>query len=121
MLIDELDNLNLFLKENAVYLALAGILIILIAVFLIFFSGRRKKTQENFEPLLMALGGKENITLAEAKGSRLSLQMKDDAKVTYDNFPKELVSNYIKMTGKLILIVGDKSKQIADQINKKAD
>ncbi len=121
MLIDELDNLNLFLKEYAVYLALAGILIILIAVFLIFFSGRHKKTPESFEPLLSALGGKENVTLAEAKGSRLSLHIKDEAKVQYENFPRELVSNYIKMTGKLILIVGEKSKQIADQINKKAD
>lgn len=121
MLIDELDNLNLFLKEYAVYLALAGILIILIVVFLIYFSGRHKKVQENFEPLIMALGGKENIVSVEARGSRLALQIKDDAKVDYDHMPKDLVSSFIKMTGKLILIVGEKSKKIAEVLNKKAD
>ncbi len=121
MLIDELDNLNLFLKEYALYLALAGVAIILIAVFLIYFSGRRKKTAENYNPLITVLGGKENIIHAEARGSRLTLQIKDDTKVAYDQFPKELVSNYIKMTGKLTLVVGEKGNQIADEINKKAD
>lgn len=121
MLFDELDDLNLFLKENALWLALAGVFIILLAVFFIFLSGRKRKVAEDFGSLFLSLGGKDNILSAMFRGSRLTLQINDESKVLYDQFPKEIVSNYIKMTGKLILVVGEKSKQIADEINKKAD
>lgn len=120
LFIDELEQFNLFLKENALYLALAGVGLILIAIAIIFFSGKTKPGMENFETLFNALGGKENVRSAESRGSRLSLILVDESKIVVEALPKDLVANYIKMTGKLILVVGNKAEKIAAIVNKKA-
>lgn len=120
LLIDELEELNLFLQDNALYLALGAVLLIILVIVFIFLSGRKKRSNEDFEPLFLSLGGFENILSAEVRGSRLALRLKDDSKAHLNDLPKNLVSNYIKMTGKLILVVGQNGEKIEQMINKKA-
>ncbi len=116
---DELEQLNLFLKEYALYLALGGVLVIGLTILFMFLSGSKKKISQDYEGLFMALGGRENILSAEARGSRVTLQLVDERKLQMDNLPKEVVSNYIKMTGKIVLVTGTNSEKIAQIINKK--
>ncbi len=116
---DELEQLNLFLKEYALYLALGGVLIITLAILVIFLSGKKAKKTEDYGPLLLALGGLDNAVSAEARGSRVTIHLADETKMNLELFPKEIVSNYIKMTGKVILVVGTHSEKIAQSINKK--
>jgi phosphotransferase system IIB component len=117
---DELEQLNLFLKEYALYLALGGVLIIVISILVIFLSGKKKKIAEDYVPLFLALGGIENVLSAEARGSRVTIHLADEKKMDVNALPKDTVSNYIKMTGKVILVVGSHSDKIAQMINKKA-
>jgi phosphotransferase system IIB component len=117
--IDELEQFNNFLKDNALYFLLGAVLILVLAVVLIFLSGRKKNEKQDFEPFYSALGGLPNIKSAESHGSRLAMKLLDYDKVDFEKLKSAGVSNYIKMTDKLTVVIGPNSTILEKAINEK--
>jgi len=117
--IDELDQFNYFLRDNALYFLLGAVLILVLAVALIFLSGRKKGKSQDFEPLYSALGSLSNIKSAESHGSRLAVKLFDYEKVDYEKLKNAGVSSYIKMTDKLTVVIGKNSAALEKAISEK--
>lgn len=116
---DELDQFNYFLRDNALYFLLGAVFILVLAVVLIFLSGRKKSQKQDFDSFYLALGGQPNIVSAESHGSRLALKLLDYEKVDYDKLKTVGVSSFIKMTDKLTVVIGKNSAVLEKAINEK--
>jgi len=116
---NELEQFNYFLRDNALYLLLGAVLILVLAVCLIFLSGRKRNTRQDFELFYAALGGLTNIKSAESHGSRLAVKLLDYEKIDYDKLKNAGVSSYIKMTDKLTVVIGKNSAVIEKAIQEK--
>lgn len=118
------NTINDFLFENALYLAIAmaGLILVMILVFILL--GRKKKILEpiGYDPLLLGLGGNDNIVSVSGRGSRLSVKLKDYQVVQQDVLKANGVESLIQMSQKLTLLIAE-AEQIAiwinDQISKK--
>ena len=114
------ENLILFIILCA---ALVALIVIVIALVCILRNKKKNKETdkqilEAIETIVSCLGGKENIISAEAKGSRLSVVLKDYSLIEEDKIKEQGVSSIIKMTTKVTLLVGSLSQEIANYINK---
>ena len=114
------ENLILFIILCA---ALVALIVIVIALVCILKNKKKNKETdkqilEAIETIVACLGGKENIISAEAKGSRLSVVLKDYSLIEEDKIKEQGVSSIIKMTTKVTLLVGSLSQEIANYINK---
>jgi phosphotransferase system IIB component len=110
----------LFLKDNVIWivLALAAIILISLLVFIIIY--RRKKVDQidttASSEWLDALGGKDNIIEANATGSRLSIKLNDSSLLDEEKIKSLGVSNILKMSNKVILVLEDKADKILEKI-----
>lgn len=117
--IDELDQFNNFLGDNALFFLLGAVFILILTIVLIFLSGRKNDKKQDFELFYSALGGLANIKSAENHGSRLALKLLDYEKIDYEKLKNAGVSSYIKMTDKLTVVIGTKSSVLEKLINEK--
>lgn len=123
MIFDDLkNNLNDFLKNNALWMALVLVGIIAIVVVLILVLGRKKK---NKQPKIAAksewveaLGGSENICTSEAFGSRLSLKLVDKTKINREKLTTLGVTSVIEMSEKITLLLEDKAELVKQELDK---
>ena len=124
MIFDDLKNdFNAFLKNNAIWIAIALVVIIAITVIIILVFGKRKKKEEKPEiaeksKWVEALGGQENITSSEAYGSRLSLQLVDKEKMNKEALKELGVTNFIEMSNKITLVLEDKAELVKQELDK---
>ena len=123
IVLDDLkNNLNGFLKNNALWIALVIVGIILITISLILIFGRKKKeTKPKIaeQSLWMeALGGKDNIVKTEAYGSRLVINLVDKTKMNKDGLKSLGVSNIIEMSDKVTLVLEDQAEQVKKELDK---
>ena len=124
MILDDLKNdFNAFLKNNAIWIAIALAAIIAITVILILVFAKKSKKEE--KPVIAekskwvdALGGNENILSSEAYGSRLSLQLADKEKINKDALKELGVTNFIEMSNKITLLLEDKAELVKQEIDK---
>lgn len=116
------DDFNAFLKNNALWIALAIVVVIAITVVLILLLGKKKKTNEpkiaEKSQWVEALGGSENIKNTEAYGSRLVVNLVDKTKMNKDTLKSLGVSNIIEMSDKVTLVLEDHAEQVKKELDK---
>ena len=112
------NELNTFLRDNALYLALGMELIIVIIIAILLISNYKKKhasdvLNELFISLLEALGGEHNVVRMEAKGSRLTIVLQDYQLLNQEALKALGIANFVLMTNKITLIIGQEAAVIA--------
>ena len=119
------NNLNLFLKNYAPYIALGVVVLILISLLVLLLINRKKvnkkeeiKISTSSNDWIISLGGEDNIIETSSKGSRLTLNLKDITKIDETKLKELGVSSILKMSNKLILVLEDNASKI-EQIIKK--
>ena len=117
------DDINNFLKNNAIWIAIAFAVLILVVTLIIIFINKAKKNKikepvisQNSEAWLTALGGKENILEATAIGSRVNLKLQNKELVNKDSLKELGVKNIMEMSDKIILVVENQAENILKQI-----
>ena len=117
------DDINAFLKHNALWMALVLVSIIVIVIVLILVLGRKKKNKKpeiaEKSKWVEALGGEENILTSEAYGSRLALTLADKSKINRDELKALGVTSIIEMSEKITLLLEDKAELVKAEIDKK--
>ena len=123
IVLDQLkDDFNAFLKNNALWisLVLVGIIVIVIALILIF--GRKKKEEKPViaqkSEWIDALGGSENILSSEAYGSRLAVKLQDKNLMNREKLKELGVTNFIEMSDKITLLLEDKAELVKAELDK---
>lgn len=115
-------NLNAFLKNNALWIALVLVGIIVITIALIFIFGRKKKEQKpeiaEKSEWVSALGGSDNIISSEAYGSRLAVKLKDKNLMNKEALKQLGVTNFIEMSDKITLLLEDKAELVKAELDK---
>lgn len=106
--VDELTSFNEFMKNNALWIALSFLAIIIIAILLIVFINVKKNKQikndkEIEDTLLTALGGKDNIKTKSLKGTRITITLNDFSKLN-EEMLNDLNVSYIKMSEKITIV-----------------
>ena len=124
IILDQLkDDFNAFLKNNALWIALALVAVIAIIVVLILVFGRKTKKAapqiaENSK-WVEALGGSENIVSSEAYGSRLAISLVDKSLMNKEALKELGVTNFIEMSNKITLLLEDKAELVKAELDKK--
>lgn len=125
IILDQLkDDFNSFLKNNALWIALALVAVIAIVVVLILVLGRRNKKAPapkiaEKSKWVEAFGGKENIVSSEAYGSRLVVVLNDKVLMNKDALKELGVTNFIEMSNKITLLLEDKAELVKAELDKK--
>ncbi len=119
---DDID-LNTFLKENSLWIALVflGIIVIVLIILLIInFAKHDGKTKSNVSGALVitALGSGDNIVSTSCNGSRISIVLKDYSLIDEKTLKENGVISIIKMENKIILVVSKKTSEIYKIIKK---
>ena len=122
---DELKtDVNNFLKNNALWIALALVGVIVITIVLILLLSKRGKKKE--QPQIAekslwidALGGEENIISSEAYGSRLVVVLKNKALMNREGLKVLGVTNFMEMSDKITLLLEDKAELVKAELDKK--
>ena len=116
------DDANAFLKNNALWIALAIVAVIVIVAVLLILLNRNKKNKKAKiddtpnDEWVLALGGKENILEVSATGSRLTVKLQDINNCDKDKLKALGVSNIVTMSDKLVLVVEDKAEIIKGKL-----
>ena len=124
MILDELKNdFNAFLKNNALWIALAIVAVIAIVVVLILVLGRKVKKPAapqiaEKSQWVEALGGQENIVSSEAYGSRLAVKLNDKSLINKEQLKQLGVTNFIEMSDKITLLLEDKAELVKKELDK---
>lgn len=121
---DELKtDVNNFLKNNALWIALALVGVIVITIVLILLLSKRGKKKE--QPQIAekslwidALGGEENIISSEAYGSRLVVVLKDKTLMNREGLKVLGVTNFMEMSDKITLLLEDKAELVKAELDK---
>lgn len=124
IILDQLkDDFNAFLKNYALWIALALVVVIAIVVVLILVLGRKPKKAAPViaekSKWVEALGGSENIISSEAYGSRLAVSLKDKSLMNKDALKELGVTNFIEMSNKITLLLEDKAELVKAELDKK--
>ena len=116
------NNLNAFLKNNALWIALVliGIIAITVALILIFGTKKKEVKPEIAEKSkwVEALGGSGNIISSEAYGSRLAVKLKDKTLLNKEALKELGVTNFIEMSDKITLLLEDKAELVKAELDK---
>ncbi len=122
---DELKtDVNNFLKNNALWIALALVGVIVITIVLILLLSKRGKKKEHPQIAekslwIDALGGEENIISSEAYGSRLVVVLKNKALMNREGLKVLGVTNFMEMSDKITLLLEDKAELVKAELDKK--
>ena len=125
IVLDDLKNdLNGFLQNNALWIALAlvGVIVIVVAIILITAAVRKNQKPEvkiaEKSLWVEALGGEDNIVSSEAYGSRLAVVLKDKEKMNREELKRLGVTNFIEMSNKITLLLEDKAELVKAELDK---
>ena len=118
------DDFNNFLKNNALWMALVLVGIIVITIVVILICGRKVKKQPEVQVAeksawVKALGEEDNIVSTEAIGSRLVVALKDNTKMNKDELKSLGVTSIIEMSHKVTLLLEDKAEKVKAELDKK--
>lgn len=124
MIFDELKNdFNAFLKNNALWIAIALVAVVVVGLVLMLIFMRKPKKGATPQiadksEWIIALGGSENITSSEANGSRLVVNLVDKAKMDREKLKELGVTNFIEMSNKVTLLLEDKAELVKKELDK---
>lgn len=117
------QDLNDGLKFWAPYIALGFICLIIILLGIYYLSviakkkkksGDENKLQDNFVQLM---GGSDNIISKSMKGSRFTIQVKDNTLIKQNELKQIGVDNIIIMSDKIVLVINKKSIEKFEKIS----
>ena len=120
---DPKNDFTEFLKNNALWICLALVALIIITLVIIYVvkAPNRKANKEqpiNNDEWISSLGGKENIVEISRTGSRISVNLKDDSLINRESLNNLGVSSVVKMSNKITLVVAKDSEKIFESIKK---
>lgn len=117
------QDLNDGLKFWAPYIALGFICLIIILLGIYYLSviakkkkksGDENKLQDNFVQLM---GGSDNIISKSMKGSRFTIQVKDNTLIKQNELKQIGVDNIIIMSDKIVLVINKKNIEKFEKIS----
>ena len=115
-----LDNKGLIIGLSlggGVIALLVIIALILLIVACVSKKVKSKKSDEICMNILMYLGGKDNITFIEAKGSRLVVSLADRTLLNEENLKSLGVTSIIKTSNKITLVMGNLALEVVELYN----
>ena len=120
---DPKNDFTQFLKNNALWICLGIVGLILITILVIYIikaPGRKANKAQpiNNDEWLLALGGKDNIKEINRNGSRMSVNLKDENLIEREKLTALGVSSVVKMSNKVTLVVSKDSQKIFESIKK---
>lgn len=113
------------MNNEIIFIVGIGLVIALLLVGVVVIKGKRKGNENyalgdfDIDTFLKCLGNIENIASCQATNSKISIELKDEAKLDVEKI-KELGASGIVVTGsKVIVILGLVSKVVAEYIENK--
>ena len=77
-----------------------------------------KNINSTYDEIILNLGGKENIVEMTARGSRLSIVLKDNSLLNIDALKNIGVEGVIVMTSKVTLVIGEDALKLKEYFEK---
>ena len=81
-------------------------------------KNKDKNINSTYDEILLNLGGKENIVDMTARGSRLSIVLKDNSLLNIDALKNIGVEGVIVMTSKVTLVIGEDALKLKEYFEK---
>ena len=91
--------------------------VVLIIVLLAILKANKKDANLDFNKLVEALGGKENIIKTEINLSRFKVTLKDVTKANKESIQKLGAKGIVEIDNQLKIILGEDAKQITKYID----
>ena len=91
--------------------------VVLIIVLLAILKANKKDANLDFNKLVEALGGKENIIKTEINLSRFKVTLKDVTKANKESIQKLGAKGIVEIDNQLKIILGPESKQLKKYID----
>ena len=119
---DPKNDFEIFLKNYAWILCVAVVAIIITTIIIIYVIKNKKrvpqgkKEVDDVNPLIEALGGKENILDISSTGSRLSVKLIDKEKINRESLQSLGVTSIVVMSDKLTLVTNVDNQKIVEKI-----
>lgn len=113
---------NSFLKQNALYLALGVVGLIIVVLLLCFFlskkNGKREpsKIRGNKSEYIDSFGGSDNLVDYKLIGSRIEVHLKDYSKLDKEKLKSAGVDGFILMSNKLTLVLKGDANEVYKKI-----
>ena len=113
---------NSFLKQNALYLALGVVGLIIVVLLLCFFLSKRNGKKEpskirgNKSEYIDSFGGNDNLVDYKLIGSRIEVHLKDYSKLDKEKLKSAGVDGFILMSNKLTLVLKGDAKEVYKKI-----
>lgn len=81
-------------------------------------KNKDKNINSTYDEIILNLGGKENIVEMKARGSRLSIVLKDNSLLNIDALKNIGVEGVIVMTSKVTLVIGEDALKLKEYFEK---
>ena len=81
-------------------------------------KNKDKHINSTYDEIILNLGGKENIVEMTARGSRLSIVLKDNSLLNIDALKNIGVEGVIVMTSKVTLVIGEDALKLKEYFEK---
>ena len=81
-------------------------------------KNKDKNINSTYDEIILNLGGKENIVEMTARGSRLSIVLKDNSLLNIDALKNIGVEGVIVMTSKVTLLIGEDALKLKEYFEK---
>ena len=113
---------NSFLKQNALYLALGVVGLIIVVLLLCFFLSKKNGKKEpskirgNKSEYIDSFGGNDNLVDYKLIGSRIESHLKDYSKLDKEKLKSAGVDGFILMSNKLTLVLKGDAKEVYKKI-----
>ena len=113
---------NSFLKQNALYLALGVVGLIIVVLLLCFFLSKKNGKKEpskirgNKSEYIDSFGGNDNLVDYKLIGSRIEVHLKDYSKLDKEKLKSAGVDGFILMSKKLTLVLKGDAKEVYKKI-----
>lgn len=113
---------NSFLKQNALYLALGVVGLIIVVLLLCFFLSKKNgkkgpsKIRGNKSEYIDSFGGSDNLVDYKLIGSRIEVHLKDYSKLDKEKLKSAGVDGFILMSNKLTLVLKGDAKEVYKKI-----
>lgn len=113
---------NSFLKQNALYLALGVVGLIIVVLLLCFFLSKKNgkmepsKIRGNKSEYIDSFGGSDNLVDYKLIGSRIEVHLKDYSKLDKEKLKSAGVDGFILMSNKLTLVLKGDANEVYKKI-----
>ena len=113
---------NSFLNQNALYLALGVVGLLIVVLLLCFFLSKKNGKKEpskirgNKSEYIDSFGGNDNLVDYKLIGSRIEVHLKDYSKLDKEKLKSAGVDGCILMSNKLTLVLKGDAKEVYKKI-----